>query len=60
MNASNEVVVEAFLNKKIKFTDMFKIIEKSLENSIFVAKPTLEDYLVIDQETREKTKLLIK
>ena len=60
MNASNEVVVEAFLNKKIKFTDMFKIIEKSLENSIFVAKPTLEDYLIIDQETRKKTKLLIK
>jgi 1-deoxy-D-xylulose-5-phosphate reductoisomerase len=60
MNASNEIVVEAFLNKKIKFTDMFKMIEKSLENSIFVAKPTLDDYLMIDQETREKTKLLIK
>tara|TARA_B100001250_G_scaffold407366_1_gene427993 strand:+ start:226 stop:1386 length:1161 start_codon:yes stop_codon:yes gene_type:complete len=60
MNACNEVVVEAFLNKKIKFTDMFKIIEKCLEKSIFVAKPTLEDYLIIDQEARKKTKLLIK
>lgn len=30
MNASNEVAVEAFLNRKIHFTDIPKIIEKTL------------------------------
>lgn len=60
INAANEIAVDAFLNKKINFTDMFKILEKSLESSIFVANPTLEDYLSVDKETREKTKLLIK
>ncbi|MAQ69845.1 MAG: 1-deoxy-D-xylulose-5-phosphate reductoisomerase [Flavobacteriales bacterium] len=59
LNAANEVCVEAFLNKKIKFIDMVKIIEKSLENFIFVAQPKLDDYLRVDNETRKVVNNLI-
>lgn len=59
LNAANEVVVEAFLNKKISFLNMIKIIEKSLEKSIFVSNPTLDDYLQVDLETRKITHELI-
>lgn len=59
LNAANEVCVEAFLNKRIKFIDMVKIIEKSLENFIFVAQPKLDDYLRVDNETREVVNNLI-
>ena len=60
LNASNEVAVDLFLNKKIKFLDMIKIVEKSLENFIFVKNPKLEDYLLVDKETRKFSKELIK
>jgi len=59
LNAANEVVVEAFLNKKISFLNMIKIIEKSLEKSIFVSNPDLNDYLHVDLETRKITTELI-
>jgi len=60
LNAANEVAVNAFLNQKIKFIDMIKIVEKSIEKSIFVAKPSLNDYLNIDKKTREFAQNLIK
>ena len=59
LNAANEVCVDAFLNGKIKFIDMVKIIEKSLENFIFVAQPKLDDYLQVDNETRRVVNNLI-
>ena len=59
LNAANEVVVEAFLKEKIGFLNMYKIIALSLEKSIFVKNPTLEDYLSVDAETRKTTNKLI-
>ena len=59
LNAANEIAVNAFLNKKISFVNMFKLVEKSLEKSIFVNNPQLDDYLHIDVETRKITSELI-
>jgi len=59
LNAANEIAVNAFLNKKISFVNMFKLIEMSLEKSIFVNDPSLEDYLHVDSETRKITSELI-
>ena len=59
LNAANEIAVDAFLNKKISFVNMFKLIEMSLEKSIFVNDPSLEDYLYVDSETRKITSELI-
>ena len=53
LNASNEVAVSAFLKEKIRFIDMIKIIEKSIEKITFVQNPNLENLLEIDLETRK-------
>ncbi len=53
LNATNEIVVDAFLNDKCKFIDMPIIIEKTIEKSSFVKNPTIEDYINSDIEARE-------
>ncbi len=60
LNAANEIAVDAFIKKKIKFLDMVKIVEKSLENFTFVQTPELDDYLSVDTETRLIANGLIK
>ena len=52
LNAANEVVVEAFLNDKVEFLSMSDVIENCMEKITFVKKPTLEDYVKTDLETR--------
>lgn len=53
LNAANEVVVNAFLQKKIPFTDMPGIIEKTMEKAEFIDKPALEDYINSDSIARK-------
>jgi 1-deoxy-D-xylulose-5-phosphate reductoisomerase len=60
LNAANEVVVDAYLRDRIGFLDMSDIIEKVMESSNFIAKPTYEDYIACDRETRIITQELIK
>jgi 1-deoxy-D-xylulose-5-phosphate reductoisomerase len=60
LNAANEVVVEAFLKKKIGFLQMPDIIEKALNKVAFIAKPGLEDLIETNSEARRVTKLLIQ
>lgn len=55
MNAANEIAVEAFLQKKIKFTDIPLLIENALEKIEFIKNPNLLDYLETDNITRIKT-----
>ncbi len=56
VNAANEICVAAFLNDRIKFTDMPKLIEKAMEQATYILKPTLEDYLETDKEVRSMVK----
>ncbi|RIJ49267.1 1-deoxy-D-xylulose-5-phosphate reductoisomerase [Maribellus luteus] len=58
LNAANEVVVEAFLNKKIRFLQIPEIIEAAMNKVAFIEKPGLEDLIETDNETRTVTKLL--
>lgn len=58
LNAANEVVVESFLNKKIKFLQMPEIIERAMQKVKFIEKPTLDDLIATNAETRRITKLL--
>ncbi len=58
LNAANEVVVEAFLNKKIRFLQIPEIIEAAMNQVAFIEKPGLEDLIETDNETRTVTKLL--
>jgi 1-deoxy-D-xylulose-5-phosphate reductoisomerase len=52
LNAANEVAVAQFLNGKIKFTDIHRIIEKSLTYFPFSQPQTIEEYLVVDREVK--------
>jgi 1-deoxy-D-xylulose-5-phosphate reductoisomerase len=58
LNAANEIVVEAFLNKKITFLQMPEIIEKAMQKVTFIEKPTLDDLIQTNAETRKITTLL--
>lgn len=53
MNAANEVAVDMFLNRKIRFTDIPKIIEKTMHSVYYIDKPTLDDYQQVDKSARE-------
>ena len=53
LNASNEIVVSAFLNGKIKFLDMTNLIEDSLNKISYIASPNLEQLIETDLETRK-------
>ena len=52
VNAANEICVAAFLEERIKFTDMPKLIERAMEKATYILKPTLDDYLETDREIR--------
>ena len=52
VNAANEIVNAGFLHDQISFLGMSEVIEKTMERTTFVAKPTLEDYLATDAEAR--------
>lgn len=56
MNAANEVAVAAFLAGQIGYTDIVRIIEKSLVAAPFVAVPAVADYIVCDAEVRRIAK----
>ncbi len=58
LNAANEVVVEAFLKKKVKFLQMPDIIEEAMQRVTFVKQPTLDDLIETNAETRKITNLL--
>ena len=53
LNAANEIAVDAFLNDKIRFTDIPAIVEKTMEKAEFLAHPTLDDLFETDKEARK-------
>jgi len=60
LNGSDEIAVEAFLEKKIKFTDIAKIIESVMAEHRVDKGPNLEKILEVDQWARNKAKEKIK
>lgn len=60
VNAANEVVNRAFLEDQIPFLKMAEVIEQAMGKVSFIQKPTYEDYLATDAETRRVAAELIK
>jgi len=52
LNAANEVAVEAFLNKKIRFIDIPNIIEKVINDTTIRPADSIDSVLQADKETR--------
>ncbi len=55
-NAANEIAVEMFLKDKIKFTDIYKIIEKTVSSFRNIDNPSLDDIISFDIEARKTAK----
>lgn len=61
MNAANEVAVDKFLRREIRFTDIATLIEQTMKEASFVKKATLDDYHQSDKEAREiANKIILK
>jgi 1-deoxy-D-xylulose-5-phosphate reductoisomerase len=52
LNAANEVAVAAFLKDEIGFLAMSDLLGHCIDKVSFVAKPSYEDYVQSDEETR--------
>lgn len=59
LNAANEVCVRAFLEDRIGFLDMSRIIEKTMDTVPFRAKSTLDEYIETDAMARATAKSLL-
>lgn len=54
LNGANEVAVELFLNGKIRFNDIAKIVEDTVTNHKNVLNPSLQDIIDTDSCVREE------
>ncbi len=52
LNAANEIAVELFLQNKIGFLQISSMVEQTMQKSVFIKNPTLEDYTQTDAEAR--------
>jgi 1-deoxy-D-xylulose-5-phosphate reductoisomerase len=57
LNAANEIAVSAFLDGKIPFSDIPKLIERTMNEYRVIPHPTLEQILEADTWAREKAKI---
>jgi 1-deoxy-D-xylulose-5-phosphate reductoisomerase len=60
LNAANEVAVDAFLNEKIKFTDIAKINETSVNKFVSERVTSIDDVVALDATAREFSRNLIQ
>lgn len=52
MNAANEVAVQWFLQERIRFVEIPKILEQALSHASFCTPASVDEYLEIDRETK--------
>ena len=59
LNAANEIAVDAFLNRKLSFTNIANLIEKTLECMTIVEAEDLQTILKADSEARQQALELV-
>jgi len=59
MNAANEITVAAFLDRQVRFPQIWQIVESVMERHTSVAHPDLDAILAADQWAREQTRAVI-
>ena len=52
--AADEAAVELFLSRHIKFTDIARLVERTLEQHQVVSRPTLDEIIEADRWARQK------
>ena len=53
-NAANEAAVKLFLERKIGFTDIYRIIRSSMDEHRVISAPGLDEILAVEKETRDR------
>ncbi len=59
MNAANEIAVHAFLENRIRFLDIQKLIKKMMGKHKIIKNPSLKDIIEVDKKVKEETKKII-
>ncbi len=59
LNAANEIAVREFLNDNIGFLEIPEMIENCMARVAFIEKPSIEDYISTDAETRKIASTLV-
>lgn len=59
LNAANEVAVDAFINNKIKFLQIAKLVENTIAKSTFKNNLSYDQYVEADKQARLTAKSLI-
>lgn len=54
LNAANEELVNLYLDDKIGFYDISREVELAMDNHKNIMKPSLEDIMLVDEDTRER------
>jgi 1-deoxy-D-xylulose-5-phosphate reductoisomerase len=54
LNAANEIAVEAFLNRKIRFDQIHEVNSRTLDAMVCGAPQSLQDLLELDQRSRNQ------
>jgi 1-deoxy-D-xylulose-5-phosphate reductoisomerase len=63
LNAANEIAVHAFLEGKIRFTEILRMVSKVMgyhQQEGFQSTPTLDEILAVDRWAREITRRLVE
>jgi len=60
LNAANEAAVYAFLDGKIRFLGISKLIKKMMNSHTTIKNPNLNEILMVDKKVKEKIKKLIE
>ncbi len=60
LNAANEVVNLAFREHKCSFLQMSELIARAMTDMPFIAKPTYDDYVKTDKQTRQFVQQLLQ
>ena len=60
MNAANEIAVYAFLDNKIRFLDIQRLISMMMDEHSLIKNPNLNEILDVDKKIKEKTKNIIE
>lgn len=60
LNASNEIAVRAFLDRRIAYMDIVRVVTKTLDAHQMVHNPSLEDLFEADRRAREFAETFIR
>jgi 1-deoxy-D-xylulose-5-phosphate reductoisomerase len=60
LNAANEVAVEAFLNRQIRFDQIHRVNRDTLDQTVFEVPRSLSDLLALDSQARRSAQSVIE